>query len=267
MKQIKYIFIVILIFELLPSQVVGQSESHWSGLPLYKRAFEKKGVKFPKPFGVGLASMYMTQDYRMTNMSIQGQKIDFFNINKATGTDLILMPRVDVWLLPFLNAYAFAGSISGQLDMNVTVQDPDVPIIQFDVPMNFEYSGFYYGIGSTITMASNNWFTMIDGNYSKAQLDSFDSKLSMLMLSARFGYMGKLNSKKMMVWMGTMYQNLEQTLEQIYDGEKVSVDVAALEPLNLLLGTRYEFNEQFAFVFEAGFIGRTQVIGHVEYRF
>lgn len=261
----KFNFTVLLCF--LSFVSFGQSDDHWSGLPLFKSAFEKEGMTFPKPFGVGVASMYMNQDYRMTNMQINGEDIDFFRINKATGNDLIVMPRLDVWLFPFLNAYVFAGGISGQLDMNVSVQDPDIPIIQFDVPLNFQYTGMYFGAGANITMALNNWFTMVDGNYSRTQLSSFDSQLKMLMISARFGYIKPVNSKNWMFWIGTMYQGIEQRLQQEQDGSLISVEVAADRPLNLLLGTKYDISKSIGFMVEAGFVGRTQLIGHVEYRF
>lgn len=261
----RFLFLFKLLF--FGTILFGQSNSHWSGLPLLKSSFQKAGVEFPRPIGVGVAFMYMSQDYRMDNMRIDGNPLDFFRVNKAAGNDFIVMPRIDVWVLPFLNAYVFVGSISGQLDLDVRVQDPDIPPINFNVPLSFEYTGTYYGLGSNLTLASNNLFTMVDANYANAKLSEFNSKLKMTMVSARFGYIKSMGENKMMLWLGTMYQDMQQTLEQVQDGALVSIDVAAAVPLNLLFGSKYDFNDRFGIMLEIGFFERKQLLAHAEYRF
>lgn len=243
--------------------VFGQKST--SSLPLLRSKFVADSVELPKPVGMGLAFLAMRQHYEMKDLKINGESVDFFRVNKAYGNDAIVMPRVDVWLLPFLNLYAFAGAINGELDMNVHVRDPDLTEVEFDLPLNFQYTGAYYGLGTSVMIAHRSLFTMLDGNYAKAKLDNLDAELIMYMTSARFGYISQTKNKYML-WIGTMYQDVDQTLNQVSDGNNVQARVKIRDPMNLLIGARYVFH-RFAIVGEVGGLGREQVLVSAEYRF
>lgn len=243
--------------------VLGQSSN--IPLPFFKDKFASDSVQLPLPIGAGGAFLAMKQHYAMTDLKLNGNSIDYFTVNKSQGTDVILMPRIDAWVLPFLNVYAFAGVIDGQLDMNVHVLDKDLPEIEFDLPLLFKYTGAYYGLGTSVVLSQNHVFTMIDGNYAKAKLDNLNSELIMYMTTARFGYISHKKNNTM-IWIGTMYQDVNQTLSQMSDGDEIQATVNVKEPMNLLIGARYNI-KRFGFVAEMGGLGRSQLILSAEVRF
>lgn len=242
---------------------LSNGQKHSKKLPFFKDKFVKDSAVLPKPIGTGLAILYMNQGFKMEKININGQAVDFFEVNKVDGQDMIAMPRVDLWLLPFLNVYGFVGYIKGELETNIHVQDPDFDEINFDLPMTFQYTGAYYGLGASLAFGQKNFFTLLDGNYAIAKLSNINDSLTMYMTSARFGY---AFNPKWSTWIGTMYQDVNQTLTQKYEDLEMQVTVGVKHPMNYLIGTKYSFGD-FNLVIEGGFIGRTQALTSLEYRF
>jgi hypothetical protein len=169
--------------------------------------------------------------------------------------------------------YVFGGYTQGFLDATVNVHDPVFDFINFDVPLQFEYTGTLFGAGGTIAAGYKQVFGMIDANYSTAKLSTFGSELDMFMLSGRIGYLHQAANSIIIVWSGAMYQDMDQTLEQEFQlGEpaelhRIKVDVGAKHPVNMLLGARFEYKKRYGVTLEGGFIGRKQIILNLEYRF
>lgn len=236
-----------------------------SKLPFLKNKFASDSVKLPEPVGIGVSGLVMSQQYIMTDLRLDGEPVDFFNVSQANGMDVIAMPRVDVWVLPFFNAYAFAGVIKGTLDLKVNGYDKDIPEFNFELPLQFDYTGAYYGLGASVVLANKNVFAMLDANYSQAKLTNLDAELTMYMTSGRFGYQ-TLKNNNLMLWIGTMHQDVNQTMKQMSGGLEVQTTVKVKEPLNFLIGSRYTV-ENWGFVAEFGGVGRSQALLSVERRF
>lgn len=247
-------------------------KDHWSGLPLLSKTFsEKFGYEAPNPFGASLGLFVMSQEFTMDKVSIDGKPVENFAFTKARGNDITLMPRLDVWVLPFLNVYGMGGAIQGLMDVEVTV---DIPVLgPLQVPLEFEYKGSMFGGGATMAGGYKFLFVMLDANYSKAKLNTFDSELDMLMASGRLGVVTEGEDWMTMFWVGGMYQNMDQYLEQefiLVEGDPKSlmgINVSVKDEWNMLIGGRIQVGKRIGILVEGGFFGRQQVFTNLEYRF
>lgn len=241
-------------------------------LPLYAESFEKYGYKAPLPFGAALGVMSISQDFVMDGIRVGGQDVEAFSISSARGSNNILMPRVDMWLLPFLDLYVLGGTMAGTMNINVTLYD--IPLLgDRNLPIEFEFEGWMLGGGATLAGGYKFLFAMLDGNYSQVSASTFESKIDMAMFSARLGVATSGTGWEAMFWAGGMYQNMDQTIEGQQqlglggDPVLIQVDVGAKDPWNMVIGSRLQAGRHLALLMEAGFIGRRQLFANLEYRF
>ena len=248
------------------------ASSHHRSLPLLVDKFEKYGYEAPLPFGASLGVMFASQDFVMDKIRIDGEPIEAFAIGSARGTNMMLMPKVDMWLLPFLDLYVFGGLMTGTMNINVILYD--LPVIgDRNLPLEFDFDGGMLGGGATFAGGYKWLFAMFDGNYSKVNLSTFESKLDMTMASARLGVATKGTGWQAMFWAGGMYQNMDQTLQGLHQLEVggaqalVEVDVGVKDDWNMVVGSRLQAGRRLALLIEGGFIGRRQLFTNIEYRF
>lgn len=216
--------------------------------------------------------MFASQDFVMDQIRIDGEPIEAFAIGSARGTNNMLMPKVDMWLLPFLDLYVFGGLMTGTMNINVILYD--LPFIgDRNLPLEFDFDGGMVGGGATFAGGYKWLFAMFDGNYSKVNLSTFESKLDMVMASGRLGVAIKDTGWQAMFWAGGMYQNMDQTLQGTYQLEVggaqalVEVDVGVKDDWNMVVGSRLQAGRRLALLIEGGFIGRRQLFANIEYRF
>lgn len=272
MTSLRMIVPALVLAGTIVSTAWGETDPERRSLPLMAQDFEKYGYEAPLPFGASLGVMMVSQNFKMDNISLGGQPAEAFAISSARSTNTMLMPKLDMWLLPFLDVYAFGGFMSGT--MNIDVSLFDFPILgDIRLPLEFDFEGALLGGGLTLAGGYGPVFAMVDGNYSSVSMSSFESKLDMLMASGRLGVATGREGNRAMFWLGGMLQDLDQTLEQMVPvgdtGEMtlVSVDVGVRDPWNMVVGTRLQSGKRLALLVEAGFLGRTQLFGNIEYRF
>ena len=248
------------------------SSGHRSGLPLLASRLEKFGYKAPLPFGASIGVMFAAQHFIMDNIRIDGEDVEVFSISSARGINTMVMPKLDMWLLPFLDLYAFGGYMTGVMNVDVTVYD--IPLLgDRRIPLEFDFTGGMLGGGMTLVGGYSFIFAMLDGNYSKASLSSFESHLDMYMASARLGVTTGSEGSQAMFWLGGMYQNLDQTLQESFQlseqgsASLVEIDVGVKEAWNMVAGSRLHAGRRLSILVEAGFIGRRQLFANIEYRF
>lgn len=281
MKTLGVIAISVAIFAWAPGAVQadeatesssGTASTQHRSLPLLVEKFEKFGYEAPLPFGASLGAMFATQNFVMDKIRIDGNAVEAFEINSARGTNTMLMPKVDMWLLPFLDLYVFGGVMTGSMNINVILYD--LPVIgDRNLPLEFDFDGGMLGGGGTLAGGYKWLFAMFDANYSKVNLSTFESKIDMVMASARLGATASGTDWDAMFWAGGMYQNMDQTLQGLHQLELggtevlVEVDVGVQDDWNMVVGSRLQAGRHLALLIEGGFIGRKQLFTNIEYRF
>lgn len=123
-----------------------------------------------------------------------------------------------------LNLYGVIGHTKGssvanvQLEADLTEVLPpifckfnpcNVTSPAFDFVLDFK--GTTYGVGGTLVGGIDNWFALLDVNYTNTRLNILDGEISSIVVSPRVGYRTEYNNRDVQLWVGAMYQNVEQT--------------------------------------------------------
>ena len=271
MRGLRVIAIAVFVLVQAPGWAQETAATNRS-LPLLAGTFEEYGYKSPLPFGASLGVMFSNQNFVMDGLRVDGQPVEAFAISSSRGSNFMLMPKVDMWLLPFLDLYAFGGLMTGIMNINVALYD--LPLIgDQNLPLEFEFDGGMLGGGATLAGGYKWVFAMVDGNYSKVDLSTFESKLDMFMASGRLGVVTSGSGWDAMFWAGGMYQDMDQTLEDYQQigltGTEalIQVDVGVRDPWNMVVGGRLQAGRRLALLVETGFSGRKQLFANIEYRF
>ncbi len=291
--------------------------------PLLGDKAVQMGYDLPEPFGIGINYMNIRQNIDVSSINFTGLglgnvalpsgmfKIDASKTRQYSKTRTL---RLDAWVLPFWNVYGIVGKTRGHSVSSIGVDsDPaefkgnllDQLISnvvhsmhnagQFD-NLNFElkFKGNTYGVGTVLAGGVGNWYGLVDFNYTQTHFDILDGSINAATVSPRIGYRfdtpgfpaigltpGKLN-----VWVGTMYQNVQQefkgslndlampaSLKQLMamanrnGGGRFDVKQHLQSPWNVLLGAQYSITRHFNIATEVGFSQRNSIFVSGEYRF
>jgi len=251
-------------------------------LPLFDDWFVEQGVELPRPLGIGIAAIFMDRDVEVDDVRVSfgdrppesiADRADF-DVSNSTG---LLTTRADAWLLPFLNVYAMAGYTTSEARLRTTVTIPNPgpgdPIVS-EIEANSDVGGALFGGGVTAVIGFKDWFGMADANYGESDLDEFDGKLDVWILSGRFGRVYNRENRQLMLWGGLMYIDSERTISIREDlpllGETViDVDQRPKDPLTYQLGASLTMNTRWSLLAEIGsnFDDAYIVVGSATYRF
>ncbi|MRS15479.1 hypothetical protein GJV06_11350 [Enterobacteriaceae bacterium RIT691] len=289
-----------------------------STFPIWGDEARARGYSIPLPFGVNVSYMNMRQNINvdsisLTGLSLRGSPIpnDMIDIGigdtrQRSETENL---RLDMWVFPFLNVYGIVGHTKGSSLSNISVDsDPsrydsgtilhpnrDHLISQaihagyesgalqdLDFKLNFE--GTTYGAGVTLAGGYQNWFALLDTNYTQTSFDILDGKISALVVSPRVGYrfefQGISGPSHLSLWVGTMYQDVQQEfkgnlsdlnlpsqLDSVVENGRFDVKQHLTSPWNMLVGAQYEITKNFNVLTEIGFNDRNSFFVAGEYRF
>ena len=188
--------------------------------------------------------------------------------------------RFDAWLFPFWNVYGLLGRTDGEATGPLLVDlNPVFPVLcslpgndcQIDTTFDLDYKADVIGLGTTVAGGYKDFFGMIDMNYSEADLDISVTDAEATVISARIGWNGKLGGFTGVLWVGAMYQDIDQVLDLALDvGEdvlRVSLDQSTQEPLNYVAGGQWDINRSFSVLAELGFGVRKSQMLNLTYRF
>ncbi|MFY9995154.1 MAG: hypothetical protein WAK61_09185 [Leclercia sp.] len=302
---------------LLVSGVACATDSEESTFPIWGDEARARGYSIPLPFGIGINYMNMRQNIDVDSIGFSGLALgnhaiptDMFNIDaghtrEQSKTENL---RLDMWVFPFLNIYGIVGHTRGSSVSNVSVDaDPSrytgvdrviaSSVHQLyqsgelqDIDFVLDFKGTTWGTGFTLAGGYQNWFALVDTNYTRTDFDILDGKISALTVSPRVGYrfsfQGPAGQSHLGVWLGTMYQDVQQE----FRGSLDDLDMpAALQPLinsvnqngdgrfdvkqkltspwNMLIGTQFEMTPNFNLLTEFGFNQRNSFFVAGEYRF
>ena len=303
------------------TQPPRQRYDRW--FPLLGDKAVQMGYELPEPFGIGINYMNIRQDINVKSIAFSGLGIgnmafpgDLFNIDasKTRQYSQTRTLRLDSWVLPFWNVYGIAGKTRGHSISAIGVDsDPGQfkgnlinqmisGIIHgmhnagnFD-NLNFElkFKGTTYGLGTVLAAGTGDGYALVDINYTQTRFDILDGSIDALTISPRAGYrfdtpgfaaMG-LPPGKLNLWVGTMYQNVQQEFKGNLSELSMPASLKALmaianqngkgrfdvkqhlqSPWNILLGAQYGITKHFNLATELGFAKRNSIMVSGEYRF
>ena len=285
MSKIKYILMAAAIA--VASNTSAQAGRLSDSLPLGKSL--AAGHELPLPLGISANVFFMEQD-----MEAQSIAVDIPPLPLPTGP-LLLPPglpaesaklesrvttttaKIDAWVLPFLNVYGVAGYVDGETTASGFSVGGLPPELASLLPNSFAiaYSGSTYGVGGTLAAGYNQFFASLDANYTESDLDIGDSTIEAFVISPRIGITGDLGGLSGALYVGAMYQDVDEqqngTVKFPIAGVSVPVgyDVisAAKEEWNYLVGANLKASESWNYGIEVGFSDRTHVMATLNYRF
>lgn len=296
---------------------------HTDVLPIWGDKARERGYDLPEPFGINFNYMNIRQNIdvesiKFKNLNAYGVvplKTSLFDISvgKTRQKSKTRTIKLDAWILPFWNVYGIIGKTRGSSLSKVSVDsDPskfssliDKIIAREisklhdkgdlrDLDFKLKFKGDTYGIGTVLTGGYNNWFGLVDLNYTQTRFDILDGSIDAFTVSPRVGYRfdtpginsiylpaGKLN-----VWVGTMYQNVQQEFKGDLNDLSMPTQLQGLmqlankkgngrfdvkqhleSPWNMLVGAQYEITRNFNITTEVGFARRNSILVSGEFRF
>lgn len=174
--------------------------------PIWGRKAIEKGFDLPAPFGLGVNLVYAEQDIKISdlglstgsNPTVPAEFIQFGRVQAPVFTGNL---RADLWVLPFLNVYAFAGA--AKVSTDVTLTEP----VSFQTKV--DQNGQYGGLGLTGTMGiKHNWLAF-DVNWAWTQTEKLDEPVNTRIFGIRYGRAQKVGaSQRVAFWLGAMHQKL-----------------------------------------------------------
>jgi hypothetical protein len=259
-------------------------EDRWSNfLPIWGKEACAQGYVLPRPFGVSVGYMHQDQPFDVDDIFVNGVDVKtpgLAVVDEVQNEETTFTVRFDAWLLPFWNVYGLLGKTDGeavgpmQLDLGVIFPGLcGLPGNNCNIDTTFEidYEADVVGLGTTIAGGYKDFFGMIDINYSEADLDIAVTDAEATVISARVGWNGKLGGFMGVLWVGAMYQDIEQVLDLEIDiGDNilnVSIDQSTQEPLNYVVGGQWDINRSFSVLAELGFGERRSEMLNLTYRF
>ncbi len=286
--------------------------------PIWGKEARERGYVLPKTYGFSFSYMTMDQPLKINSINLSGPIAgtnndlssvsdalfsDHLDISDATQKAQNFTLRGDTWLFPFLNVYGLLGYTEGtsQAPIHCKPGRPTNPIghplalivdqlcgtdnttSQQVGTFDLDYQGITYGVGMTVAGGYENWFTIVDINYSRTDLDILDGHIDSLVISPRFGYRFMPQGKELRVWVGGMYQGVQQemggNLNQILSGQiasivnsavpdgKFNVEQELQAEWNTTLGFNYVLNPSWDIIGEVGLGQRTSAFVGLGYRF
>ncbi|MCC4108132.1 hypothetical protein [Serratia ureilytica] len=291
-------------------------------LPFWGKEARARGYDLPEPFGININYMNIRQNINVDSIQFSNLGWDtytmpsnLFNIkvDKTRQRSTSRTIRLDAWVLPFMNVYGIVGKTRGSSLSKVSVDSDPSSQSDFmgkmlagiihgmnkngnlqDLDFKLDFKGTTYGAGTVLVGGYDNWFGLLDMNYTQTHFNILDGSINAFTLSPRVGYRFTLpavnafdlGESHLNVWVGSMYQNIQQrfkgslndlnmpdnlkSLMQIADQEgqgRFNVKQHLQSPWNMLVGANYELTRHFNITTEVGFAERNSFFVSGEYRF
>ncbi len=261
-------------------------------LPLWGEQARQRGFELPLPFGMGFNYTYMDQGIRIRNLKVgvgnPDIEVEGLDFNDARSHDSAVTARLDMWLLPFVNLYGLFGSLTGQAEFDLDVNQimgglPGLPPIfepNKTINLNIDYNGFTFGGGITLAGGYENIFATLDTNYTYSTVNVVDSRIDTVTVAPRLGLLvdppGIQGS--LAFWIGAMYMHYKQTVADNISLQELDprlppvelafkLDIENDSPWNFLFGGQWEITKRLQIMAEGGAGGREQVVTGISYRF
>ncbi|MCC8378488.1 MULTISPECIES: hypothetical protein [Xenorhabdus] len=275
-------------------------------LPIWGDEARAKGYDLPEPFGVSYGYMNLRQNiivdsikFEFSNSALKPlEKITSIQTGNTRQKSESHTLKLDTWVLPFLNVYGVYGKTKGTsktLLESISLGGQNI-LDDGSVPFVLNFKGNTYGAGFTLAGGYNQFFAVLDTNYTRTNLDILDGELDATVVSPRIGYEFVFNplfagrgNTKIQLWTGAMYQNITQrfqgdvrglnnlpsqiagwiSLTDMMGGGDINFDVKQhlAHKWNSTVGARFEVTRNFNLLSEVGFGNRNSFYISGEFRF
>jgi hypothetical protein len=239
--------------------------------PILGEQAAQRGYTLPKPYGLSLSYMDISNPVIIDNINLAGGIGDIIDIDakqaQFEGSNVTL--RGDVWLLPFMNVYGILGYTQAQSTAEIdSISIIGIPIPAEDAKFTLDMSGITYGVGTTVVGGINNWFALLDLNYTYTDIDAIDGSIKTFVAAPRVGYRWQYTGgRELRVFVGAMYQDVQQHLSGdikalgldlgdmnfLIDDTRFEVSQRSKQKWNALAGFQYSLNRDWDVLAEAGF--------------
>jgi hypothetical protein len=174
--------------------------------PLFGKQLAARGIRFPRPWGIGLTYAYIQQPIDISRIALgvnDGAMVDVSDVIKFQSVDSqvhALNLRVDLWVLPFLNVYVL-GNYAPNAKSDITLSEPfalEAGAEQWLVGEGFGMTGAFGMFGA--------WFTL-DANWTWNHAELIDDAIRTTLITPRVGMnVARWKDYGIDVWLGTMAQ-------------------------------------------------------------
>lgn len=242
-----------------------------SMFPIWGEQATQRGHTLPKPYGLSLSYMDISNPIAIDNINLTGGIGDIIDIDakkaEFEGSNVTL--RGDVWLLPFLNVYGILGYTQAQSTAKIdSISLAGLPIPVDNAKFTLDMNGITYGVGTTVAGGINNWFALLDLNYTYTDIDAIDGSIKTFVAAPRVGHRWQYDGgRELRVFVGAMYQDVQQHLSGdikalgldlgdmnfLIDDTRFEVSQRTEQKWNALAGFQYSLNRDWDVLAEAGF--------------
>ncbi|MDD9180349.1 MULTISPECIES: TonB-dependent receptor [Aliivibrio] len=265
-------------------------------LPIWKEEAEARGYDLPEAFGLNVSYMKQTQDISVDSIGFDGSIpaflpwnpphqigdiVDIQSVGNGTQMSEVLTLRGDVWLFPFLNLYGIVGSLKGysETDIKISLKGPKGNLPLGTTSFRLDLNGTLYGAGFVLAGGYKDVFTLVDASYTETDLNVIDGAISSIVISPRIGYDFTRLGTPIRLWVGAMYQDVEQSLSgnlddvglgalsKYIDDGRFNVEQHLVTPWNPLIGMQYKIHDRLYLLGEAGLGDRKSLFLTVDMRF
>jgi hypothetical protein len=201
-------------------------------------------------------------------------------VDEVMNEESTVTLRFDAWILPFWNIYGILGRTEGDAQGPLSIDlGPVFPVLcalpgnncRQDTTFILEYEADVTGYGTTVAGGYKDFFGMIDANRTTADLDISTTDAEATVISARIGWNGKLGGFTGVLWVGAMYQDIEQFLDLPIDlGQdvlNVTIEQSTQVSTNYLVGGQWDISRSWSLLAELGFGQRKSQMLNLTYRF
>ena len=275
-------------------------------LPFFAQDVIDKGYDLPMPYGIGVTYANVVQDQLLDSLEIgfggsEKVPMEFVSFSDASSESDSVTLKLDTWLFPFMNVFALLGTVDGTAPLAFTIDGTDAlnqlgidctpssgpvplpphPLCVIDgravtVPVEPNFHGNTYGVGTVLAGGWNNWFVTIPITITYADMQGNDTEGTVLTASPRFGRVFPLrNSGNLALFVGGSYleSDLTVTGTVVLPGTDVAVDYK-IDQQNKdnwagIIGGNWDITRRWSVAAEYnGFTGsRESFIAQVGYRF
>jgi len=271
-------------------------------LPFLAQKVIDLGYDLPNPYGVQLLYVHMDQELKLDDLEVGFNGGDRYPINfvffpAARAVNDTGQVRLDAWIFPFLNAYAYVGRIDGEAPLDFSISgdqllenagiDCENPglgdrvkcnALQGKTPrfhVDADFHGFNTGLGINLATGWRSYFLALPFSYTYTFLETANSTIKTENFTPRAGRTIELPSHgRLSLFAGATYLKVELDITGSvrvpesdvlinYKIHQINKDL-----WNALVGFSWEFNKRWSWHAEYGFLGsRTNFITGVSYRY
>ncbi len=271
-------------------------------LPFLAQKVIDLGYDLPLPYGVKVLYSDIDQAQNLDDLQVgfsgsEKEPFDWVAFENARSVSQTWQLIGDVWLLPFLNLFAYVGDVEGDAPMNVILEGNGLLELKgvdcsrpgnlllcgflqdrlIDLPIEASFSGKNYGVGFNLAGGWKGFFFTLPVSFSWIDMDTTDVEGgSVISASPRAGHLFKMgNFGNLGLFVGASYLSSDLTA---YGSLAVpetdvtidyTVDQSNKDQWNGIIGANWDITRRWSVLVEYnGFFGsRDSIFAAVGWRF